>query len=92
MTSNPSEEQLELVQGRILELSSALYPYVGLDEDGNSYFDEVRSLRHCTGCACPPSPTPSAQAGYDEAMAAQLVAALKEYIECACHPGSRSRT
>ena len=46
MTSNPSEEQLELVQGRILELSSALYPYVGLDEDGNSYFDEVRSLRH----------------------------------------------
>jgi hypothetical protein len=38
-TNNPSEEQLELVTGRIIELASALLPYVALEED--SYFDEA---------------------------------------------------
>lgn len=57
-TNNPSDEQLELVTSRIIEISQALYPYVALD--GNSYFDD---------------------AGYDEEMAAQLTAKLKEYIQ-----------
>lgn len=57
-TNNPSDEQLEVVTTRIVEISQALYPYVALDE--NSYFDD---------------------AGYDEEMASQLTAKLKEYIQ-----------
>lgn len=38
-TNNPSEEQLELVTGRIVELAQSLYPYVALED--NSYFDEA---------------------------------------------------
>ena len=39
-TNNPSEDQLELVTSRIVEISQALYPYVALED--TSYFDEVR--------------------------------------------------
>ena len=38
-TNNPSDEQLELVTGRIVELAQSLYPYVALED--NSYFDEA---------------------------------------------------
>ena len=38
-TNNPSDDQLELVTSRIIDLAQALYPYVALDD--NSYFDEA---------------------------------------------------
>jgi hypothetical protein len=38
-TSNPSDEELELVTSRILELAQSLYPYVALDE--NAQFEEA---------------------------------------------------
>eukprot|EP00316_Scyphosphaera_apsteinii_P017128 CAMPEP_0119308862 /NCGR_PEP_ID=MMETSP1333-20130426/12813_1 /TAXON_ID=418940 /ORGANISM="Scyphosphaera apsteinii, Strain RCC1455" /LENGTH=185 /DNA_ID=CAMNT_0007312731 /DNA_START=23 /DNA_END=580 /DNA_ORIENTATION=+ len=39
MTSNPSDEQLDLVTSRIIDLAQALYPYVALDENAN--FDDA---------------------------------------------------
>ena len=56
-TNNPSEEQLELVTSRIIELAQSLFPYIALDD--NSYFDE---------------------AGFDDAMSAQLQAKLTEWL------------
>lgn len=39
MTSNPSEEQLELVTSRIVDIAQAVCPFIALDD--NSYFDEA---------------------------------------------------
>jgi len=39
MTSNPSEEQLELVAGRIVEIAQAICPFVALEAE--TYFDEA---------------------------------------------------
>lgn len=39
MTSNPSEEHLELVTSRIIDIAQAVCPFVSLDD--NSYFDEA---------------------------------------------------
>lgn len=38
-TSNPTEEELELVTTRVVELAQALYPYVALDD--NSSFEHA---------------------------------------------------
>lgn len=38
-TNNPSEEQLDLVTGRIIEIAQAVCPYIALEQD--SYFDEM---------------------------------------------------
>ena len=43
-TSNPSDEQLELVTGRVIELAQALYPYVALDD--GAYFDTAGFDEH----------------------------------------------
>lgn len=39
MTSNPSEEQLEFVTGRIIDIAQAVLPFAMLDAD--TYFDEA---------------------------------------------------
>ena len=39
MTSNPSEEQLDLVGQRIIDMAQAICPFVALEAE--TYFDEA---------------------------------------------------
>ncbi|KAL1503300.1 hypothetical protein AB1Y20_011352 [Prymnesium parvum] len=45
MTSNPSEEQLDLVSGRIIEIAQAICPYVALEAE--TYFDAALDEDMC---------------------------------------------